>query len=90
MEATLPHALWNLDVFFMTYLCRCFYGGTGGAKDARPLLPKCLRAILHCLLGTDEGLRQALEETMDYILAAVASVLLFGYLLCALLKPESF
>ena len=57
------------------------------------------------LLGLHEGLRQALidlarttepaalcerRETMDYIIAGIASLGLFIYLIYALLRPEKF
>jgi K+-transporting ATPase KdpF subunit len=50
------------------------------------------------MLARDQGLRQALKwppiqkgsKEMDYIIAGMASVLLFVYLLYALLKPERF
>jgi K+-transporting ATPase KdpF subunit len=43
------------------------------------------------LLGLHEGLRQALgEERMDYIIAGIASVGIFLYLVYALLRPERF
>jgi K+-transporting ATPase KdpF subunit len=42
-------------------------------------------------LGFYESLRQAVRRTtMDYIIAGIASVALFVYLLYALLKPERF
>jgi K+-transporting ATPase KdpF subunit len=48
-------------------------------------------AFFRGLLGADESLRQALgDEIVDYILAGMASILLFGYLLYALLRPERF
>jgi K+-transporting ATPase KdpF subunit len=43
------------------------------------------------LLVPDEGLRKALRGSgMDYIIAGIAAVLLFIYLIYALLKPEKF
>jgi len=45
------------------------------------------------LLGAYKGLRQVVEEPesiMDYLIAGIASVGLFAYLLYALLKPERF
>jgi len=47
------------------------------------------------LLGLHQGLRQALEEhveeeTMDYVIAGIASLGLFVYLIYALLRPEKF
>jgi K+-transporting ATPase KdpF subunit len=44
------------------------------------------------LLGLHEGLRQALRENivMDYIVAGIASLGLFIYLIYALLRPEKF
>jgi K+-transporting ATPase KdpF subunit len=44
------------------------------------------------MLGLHQGLRQALRRriTMDYIIAGLASIGLFGYLIYALLKPEKF
>jgi len=46
--------------------------------------------VLAGLLGFHEGLRQALGETMDYVIAGIASVALFLYLIYALLRPEKF
>jgi K+-transporting ATPase KdpF subunit len=44
-----------------------------------------------CLLGVHESLRQAVEETVvDYIVAGIASLALFIYLVYALLRPEKF
>jgi K+-transporting ATPase KdpF subunit len=38
-----------------------------------------------------EGLRQAVRKTtMDYLIAGIASIALFIYLMYALLKPERF
>jgi K+-transporting ATPase KdpF subunit len=54
-----------------------------------------LRGIA-AFLGLHKGLRQALGEarlrriTMDYVIAGVASVGLFIYLVYALLRPEKF
>jgi K+-transporting ATPase KdpF subunit len=43
------------------------------------------------VLGLHEGLRQALGEfEMDYIVAGIASLGLFAYLIYALLRPEKF
>jgi K+-transporting ATPase KdpF subunit len=44
------------------------------------------------LLGFHEGLRQVVERrgTMDYIIAGIASLGLFIYLIYALLRPEKF
>jgi K+-transporting ATPase KdpF subunit len=50
------------------------------------------------VLAHHQGLRQALRSprtqkgstAMDYIIAGIASVLLFVYLIYALLKPERF
>jgi K+-transporting ATPase KdpF subunit len=42
------------------------------------------------LLGLYEGLRKALGGSMDYVIAGIASLLLFGYLVYALLRPEKF
>jgi K+-transporting ATPase KdpF subunit len=43
------------------------------------------------LLGLHQGLRQALgENSMDYIIAGIASLGLFIYLVYALLRPEKF
>jgi K+-transporting ATPase KdpF subunit len=43
------------------------------------------------LLGVHQGLRQALgEESMDYLIAGIASAGLFLYLVYALLRPERF
>jgi K+-transporting ATPase KdpF subunit len=61
--------------------------------------------VLAGLLGLHKGLRQALidlarttepppcaseEKTMDYIIAGIASIALFLYLIYALLRPEKF
>jgi K+-transporting ATPase KdpF subunit len=46
-------------------------------------------SLLCRLLVSDAGLRKAVT-TMDYIIAGIASILLFGYLIYALLKPERF
>jgi K+-transporting ATPase KdpF subunit len=42
------------------------------------------------LLGIREGLRQVVEETMDYIIAGIVALGLFAYLIYALLRPEKF
>jgi K+-transporting ATPase KdpF subunit len=43
------------------------------------------------LLGLHQGLRQAVaRKTMDYIIAGIASLGLFVYLIYALLRPEKF
>jgi K+-transporting ATPase KdpF subunit len=44
------------------------------------------------VLGFHEGVRQALGGTivMDYIIAGIASLGLFVYLIYALLRPEKF
>jgi K+-transporting ATPase KdpF subunit len=43
------------------------------------------------LLGLHQGLRQAVGEIdMDYIIAGVASLGVFVYLVYALLRPEKF
>jgi len=42
------------------------------------------------LLAIHKGLREALGEFMDYIIAGVASLGLFVYLIYALLRPEKF
>ncbi|HVW11730.1 MAG TPA: K(+)-transporting ATPase subunit F [Bryobacteraceae bacterium] len=45
------------------------------------------------VLGIHEGVRPALGprgETMDYVIAGIASLGLFVYLIYALLKPEKF
>jgi K+-transporting ATPase KdpF subunit len=47
--------------------------------------------ILACLLGFHQGLRQAVgENAMDYVIAGIASIGLFIYLIYALLRPEKF
>jgi len=48
--------------------------------------------ISACLLGLHEGLRQVVraEGNMDYIIAGIASLGLFIYLIYALLRPEKF
>jgi K+-transporting ATPase KdpF subunit len=47
--------------------------------------------IFASLLGLHQGLRQALgEDVMDYIIAGIASLGLFVYLIFALLRPEKF
>ena len=48
-------------------------------------------AFLLALLGLHQGLRQAVRErNMDYIIAGIASLGLFVYLIYALLRPEKF
>jgi K+-transporting ATPase KdpF subunit len=44
------------------------------------------------LLVSDQGLRPAVKRsvTMDYVIAGIAALFLFIYLLYALLKPEKF
>jgi K+-transporting ATPase KdpF subunit len=43
------------------------------------------------VLGLHQGLRQVVEgTTMDYIIAGIASLGLFIYLIYALLRPEKF
>jgi K+-transporting ATPase KdpF subunit len=42
------------------------------------------------LLGLHQGVRQAVGETMDYIIAGIASLGLLIYLVYALLRPEKF
>jgi K+-transporting ATPase KdpF subunit len=43
------------------------------------------------MLDFHQGLRPALGATiMDYIIAGIAALFLFGYLLYALLRPERF
>jgi K+-transporting ATPase KdpF subunit len=47
------------------------------------------------VLGAHEGVRETLnptekDSTMDYLLAGFCAVLLFFYLIYALLKPERF
>jgi len=43
------------------------------------------------VLGIYKGLRQAVGRiTMDYIIAGITAVLLFVYLVYALLRPEKF
>jgi K+-transporting ATPase KdpF subunit len=43
------------------------------------------------LLGLRESLRKALRRAaMDYLIAGLASIVLFIYLIYALLKPERF
>ena len=47
--------------------------------------------ISACLLDLHEGLRQTVEDNnMDYIIAGIASLGLFIYLIYALLRPEKF
>jgi K+-transporting ATPase KdpF subunit len=52
------------------------------------------RGVLRSELVFHESVRQALggieDIIMDYIIAGVTSVFLFGYLIYALLKPEKF
>jgi K+-transporting ATPase KdpF subunit len=42
------------------------------------------------LLGLYQGLRKTVRGRMDYVIAGIASLLLFGYLVYALLRPEKF
>jgi len=47
--------------------------------------------ISACVLGLHEGMRQVVgDEAMDYIIAGIASLGLFVYLIFALLRPEKF
>jgi K+-transporting ATPase KdpF subunit len=47
--------------------------------------------ILAGLLGLYQGLRQIVRSNvMDYIIAGIASLGLFVYLIYALLRPEKF
>ena len=41
-------------------------------------------------VGARKRIYRGKDEYMDYILAGIAAVLLFGYLIYALLKPERF
>jgi K+-transporting ATPase KdpF subunit len=43
-----------------------------------------------CLLGFHQSLRQAVGGKMDYVIAGIASIAVFAYLIYALLKPEKF
>jgi K+-transporting ATPase KdpF subunit len=44
-----------------------------------------------CLLGLHKSLRQAVgDKSMDYIVAGIACLGLFIYLIYALLRPEKF
>ena len=69
---------------------RSAFQGNGVISDARFILRSNRLWISASLLGLHEGLRQALEETMDYIIAGIASLGLFIYLIYALLRPEKF
>jgi K+-transporting ATPase KdpF subunit len=42
------------------------------------------------VLGLRQGVRSPVGAAMDYLLAGITSVLLFGYLIYALLRPERF
>ena len=59
-------------------------------KDARFIL--CRRRLHNAVsfLGFYQGVRQALGDSMDYIIAGIASLGLFAYLIYALLRPEKF
>ena len=46
--------------------------------------------FLIAVLGLRPGVRPPLRTLMDYLIAVVASALLFGYLVYALLRPERF
>ncbi len=62
-----------------------------GNHDAGPVLRNHCRGLLRVDVGLYQGLRPALtEESMDYIIAGIVTVLLFGYLIYALLRPERF
>lgn len=54
---------------------------------SRPSLPECRHGVPPRLLALRESLRASL---MDYIIAGIATVLIFGYLIYALLRPERF
>jgi K+-transporting ATPase KdpF subunit len=60
-------------------------------RDARPLLRFNCGAVFRRLLGLYKSLRPALgRAALDYIIAGVAALFLFGYLVYALLRPERF
>ena len=55
------------------------------------VLHPCRHPVFCGLLGLRQGLRLALEGVdVDYTIAGVAAVFLFGYLIYALLRPERF
>jgi K+-transporting ATPase KdpF subunit len=56
-----------------------------------PALHSDRLAFLPRLLGIREGLRPALKEReLQYLVALLVAVFVFGYLLYALLRPERF
>lgn len=60
-------------------------------EHARPVLCPDLRAVFRRLLGFCEGLRASIGvSVMDFIIAGVAALFLFAYLIYALLRPERF
>ncbi len=59
--------------------------------DAGFVLRRSRDYFLRPVLVPDAGLRKALRSfDMDYVIAGIASIFLFGYLIYALLKPEKF
>ena len=70
---------------------RSDFDSNGVNENARPILYRHrLRISVH-LLALHKSLRQALgERFMDYVVAGVASLCLFIYLIYALLRPERF
>jgi K+-transporting ATPase KdpF subunit len=62
-----------------------------GNHDARPVLWNHCRGFFRRDMGLHQGLRPAVAEaSMDYIIAGIVTVLLFVYLIYALLRPERF
>lgn len=41
-------------------------------------------------MGFHQSLRKAVRNFMDYIIGGVTAILLFAYLIYALLRPEKF
>jgi K+-transporting ATPase KdpF subunit len=60
-------------------------------QNARSVLCRHWLRICASVLGLHSGLRQALRgKPMDYVIAGIASLGLFIYLIYALLRPEKF
>ena len=58
---------------------------------ARPVLHRSGLRRFARVLGLHQGLRQIVRnKDMDYVIAGIASLALFIYLIYALLRPERF
>jgi len=63
----------------------------GGIVNVRSVLPGRELRFPGCLLVLHKGLRQIVgDPSMDYIIAGIACLGLFIYLIYALLRPERF